>query len=138
MRIGEVAEYAGVGVETVRFYEREGLVRQPQRPAGPRCGGFRVYPTETVARIHFIREAQEIGFSLREIKELLSIQANPNADCGEVQTQARSKLSEVNKKIARLTQMQAALKELIATCPGQSAALSECSVMRALTRGALM
>ena len=70
MRIGEAATCAGVSVETIRFYETEGLIDQPRKPQG---GGFRDYPMATVDRIRFVRQAQEIGFSLREISELLSL-----------------------------------------------------------------
>ena len=79
MTIGKVAGEAGVGVETVRFYERKGLIRKPRRPSN---GGYRTYPSDAVERILFIRQAQELGFSLREIKELLSLQADPATDCG--------------------------------------------------------
>lgn len=135
MRISEAAKAAGVGVETIRFYERKGLVEQPKRPV--MGGGFRFYSGETIERIRFIRQAQEIGFSLREIKELLALRVDPAADCGEVRTHARAKLDEVNRKIASLTQMQGALEELIDACPGHGAALGECSILEALTRGVL-
>jgi MerR family transcriptional regulator, copper efflux regulator len=135
MRISEVAKAAGVGVETVRFYERKGLVVQPKRPV--LSGGFRSYSTEAVERIRFIRQAQEIGFSLREIKDLLSLRVDPDADCGEVRTHARTKLEEVNRKIASLTDMKAALEALIEACPGQGVALGKCSILEALTRSVL-
>lgn len=135
MRISEAAKAAGVGVETVRFYERKGLVEQPKRPI--LSGGFRSYSTETVERIRFIRQAQEIGFSLREIKALLSLRVDPAADCGEVRAHARTKLGEVNRKIASLNVMKGALEELIEACPGQGAALGECSILKALTRSVL-
>jgi len=80
MRISDAAKAAGVGVETIRFYERKGLVAQPKKPI--LGGGFRSYSRETVERIRFIRQAQEIGFSLKEIKELLSLRVDPDADCG--------------------------------------------------------
>lgn len=129
MRIGEAAKAAGVGVETIRFYERKGLVEQPRRPV---LGGFRSYTFDAVERIRFIRQAQEIGFSLREIKELLSLRVDPEADCGEVRAHAHGKLEEVNRKIASLTRMKAALEELIEACPGEGA-LGECSILEALT-----
>lgn len=135
MRISEAAKAAGVGVETIRFYERKGLVEQPRRPV--LSGGFRFYSGKTVERIRFIRQAQEIGFSLREIKELLSLRVDPAADCGEVRTHARTKLDEVNRKIASLKEMKGALEELIEACPGQGAALGECSILEALTRSVL-
>jgi len=135
MRISDAAKAAGVGVETIRFYERKGLVEQPRRPV--LGGGFRSYSEETVERVRFIRQAQEIGFSLKEIKELLSLRVDPDADCGEVRAHARTKLNEVNRKIASLTEMKAALEELIDACPGQGAALGECSILEALTRNVL-
>ncbi len=135
MRISEVAKAAGVGVETVRFYERKGLVVQPKRPV--LSGGFRSYSTETIERIRFIRQAQEIGFSLREIKKLLSLRVDPDADCGEVRTRARTKLDEVNRKIGRLKEMKFALEALIEACPGRGVALGECSILEALTRSVL-
>jgi MerR family transcriptional regulator, copper efflux regulator len=130
MRISEVAKAAGVGVETIRFYVRKGLVEQPGRPHPG--NGFRSYSQQSVERIRFIRRAQEIGFSLREIKELLSLSVDPGADCGEVRAHARTKLNEVNRKIASLKNMKAALEELIETCPGQGVALGNCSIIEAL------
>jgi DNA-binding transcriptional MerR regulator/copper chaperone CopZ len=132
MTIGRLAATAGVGVETVRFYERSGLVMRPSRPT---AGGFRVYDPEAVARIRFIREAQRLGFSLGEIRELLSLRATPGADCRAVRAQAVAKRDEVERKIARLRQMRGALDELIATCPG-GGALRACTILDALERSA--
>jgi MerR family transcriptional regulator, copper efflux regulator len=129
MTISKAAREAGVGVETIRFYERKGLIAQP---AKPKDSGFREYPTETVQRIHFIRLAQEIGFSLREIEELLSLRADPAADCSDVRERATAKLTEVDRKIAQLEQIRGALKELIAACPGRGA-LRACSILEALS-----
>ncbi len=131
MTIGKAARRGGVGIETIRFYERRGLIQQPPRPSG---SGFRVYPEETVQRIRFIRQAQEIGFSLREIEELLSLRADPSADCADVRRQATAKLEEVDRKIAQLEEIRGALYELIAACPG-SGALRVCSIMEALVTG---
>lgn len=132
MRISDAARAAGVGVETIRFYERKGLLEQPRRPV--LGGGFRSYSVEAVERVRFIRQAQEIGFSLKEIKDLLSLRVDPDADCGEVRAHARTKLDEVNRKIATLTKMKAGLEVLIESCPGPGAALGECSILEALTR----
>lgn len=129
MTIGTAAREAGVGVETIRFYERRGLVAQPPKPAG---SGARRYSPETVERIRFIREAQQLGFSLREIAELLALRADPSADCSEVREQASVKLDEVRRKIERLRQIGAALETLIAACPGRGR-LQTCSIMDALT-----
>src|SRR5260370_23444690 len=111
--ISRAAERAGVGVETIRFYERRGLIAQPPRPRS----GYRFYDDTVVERIRFIRQAQELGFSLREIADLLSLRADPAADCGDVRAQAVAKRAEVDRKIAELRQIRSALAELIATCP---------------------
>lgn len=129
MTIGKVARAAGVGVETIRFYERKGLIAQPLKP---RNSGFRDYPMETVQRIRFIRLAQDIGFSLHEIEELLSLRADPAADCNIVRRHAAIKLDEVERKMAELARIRTALKELIAACPGRGA-LRACSILEALT-----
>jgi Hg(II)-responsive transcriptional regulator len=128
MTIGQAAGNAGCGVETVRFYERRGLIDQPPRPAN---GGFRVYPEATVERIRFIRQAQELGFSLAEIAGLLALRADPSADCAEVRDHARAKLDEVDRKIAGLEHLRLALAQIIAACPGQGA-LRSCTIMDAL------
>jgi Hg(II)-responsive transcriptional regulator len=127
MTIARAARAAGVGVETIRFYERRKLIAQPRKPAS----GFREYDAETVTRIRFIRQAQELGFSLREIDELLSLRADPAADCAEVRAQAAAKRDEVTQKIANLERIRAALDSLIATCPG-SGALRACTILDAI------
>lgn len=128
MTISKAAKKAGVGVETIRFYERKGLIKQPPRPMD---GGFRVYPEETVACIRFIRQAQEIGFSLREIEELMSLRADRSADCSEVRERAAAKLEEVDEKLDQLGKIRSALNELIAVCPGRGA-LRACTIMEFL------
>ena len=129
MTIARAARAAGVGVETIRFYERRGLIAQPRKPAN----GFREYDADSVARIRIIRQAQELGFSLREIEELLSLRADPNADCAEVRAQATTKRDEVEQKIAHLERIRAALDMLIAACPGKGA-VTACSILDALTQ----
>ena len=128
MTISKAASKAGVGVETIRFYERRGLIQKPRKP---KDNGYRVYPEETVRRTRFIRQAQEIGFKLREIDELLSLQADPSADCADVRDRAMVKLEEVNRKIVQLENMRSALEELITVCPA-SGALRACSILQAL------
>lgn len=123
--IGKAARQAGVGVETIRFYERRGLIQRPLKAIG---AGIRNYPPETIARIRFIREAQELGFSLREIKDLLTLKSEPGADCSEIKKQAQVKLTEVERKIAQLGEIRAALQALIAACPGRGA-LKTCSIL---------
>ena len=131
MTICKAAKGAGIGIETVRFYERRGLITQPLKPA---AGGFRDYPPETVSRLRFIREAQDLGFSLDEIAELLSLRADPKANCAQVQRRAEAKLAEVRRKIERLQDIGAALDRLIAACPGKGA-LGACSIIESLESG---
>ncbi len=126
LTIGKAAREADVNVETVRFYERRGLIEKP-----PKGEGYRAYTPDQVARIRFIKEAQQIGFSLREIGDLLALRADPAADCSEVRRQALAKLDEVQRKIEQLHAVEAALETLIAACPGQGA-LQACSIMDAL------
>lgn len=128
MTIGRAARAAGVGVETIRFYQRKGLIEQPLRP---RDAGFRVYPEETVQRIRFIRQAQAIGFSLGEIIELLSLRADPSAGSSDVRARSIAKRDEVAQKISHLQKIHAALEELISACPGEGA-VRKCSIMEAL------
>ena len=123
--ISEAARAAGVGVETIRFYERRGLIHRPPKPEGP---GYRVYPEDMVKRIRFIRQAQQLGFSLREIEELLSLRADPSADCSDVRAQAVTKLQEIWRKIEQLQEIGTALEALIAVCPGHGG-LQACSIM---------
>ena len=128
LTIGEAARRAGVGVETIRFYERRGLIDRPQKPQG---AGFRIYLPEQVKRIRFIREAQQIGFSLREIAELLSLEADPSADCSVVRGQAVAKLAEVQCKIAQMQRIGSALEALIGMCPGEGG-LHACTILDTL------
>lgn len=129
MQIGTVAKNAGVGVETIRFYERKGLI---ERPAKPVNGGFRSYPEEVVERIRFVRQAQDLGFSLAEISELLSLRADPSTNCSTVRDRAESKLHDVKEKVARLLAIQSALTDLIEACPGKGPAARRCSILEAL------
>ena len=128
MTIGAAALQSGVGVETIRFYERKGLIAQPPKPSG---AAQRRYPPEIVERVRFIRQAQQLGFALREIQELLSLQADPAADCGDVRRRAFVKIEEVSARIAQLAEIRSALVRLLAACPG-SGALGVCSILEAL------
>src|SRR6266852_4384126 len=98
LSIGQVARRAGVGVETVRFYEREGLLKEPPR----RASGYRQYPEEVVKRIQFIKRAQELGFSLKEIIELLTLRVDPATSSGEVKQRAEAKLADIQRKVEEL------------------------------------
>ncbi|OFV94895.1 MAG: hypothetical protein A3F68_01705 [Acidobacteria bacterium RIFCSPLOWO2_12_FULL_54_10] len=125
--IGEVARYGGVGVETIRFYEREGLIAEPPRKES----GYRQYTQETVVRLRFIQRAKDLGFSLREIKELLSLRIEPLTDCADIQERAEAKVRDIEGKIQTLQRMKKALANLVASCPGRVPA-SDCPILDAL------
>src|SRR6266852_6021638 len=124
MKISELASKAGVGVETVRSYERKGLVRRPQKPRS----GFRDYDGEAEKRIRFIRGAQELGFSLGEIEELLALRLDPRRSCSEVRSSAESKISEIDRKLSTLRKMRTVLVDLTLRCPGDGPT-SECPIL---------
>lgn len=130
MKIGELAKNAGVGVETVRFYEKKGLLDQPPRPAD---GGYRSYPTEAVSQIRFIRRAQDLGFTLREAGELLALKADPSFDCAVVRKRAQGKHREVELKLERLAKIRDSLGQLIQRCP-EHGSITGCSIIGALDR----
>lgn len=131
LTISKAATKAGIGVETIRFYERRGLIDQPPTPPG---SGVRRYSPETVERIRFIKQAQQIGFSLREIQELLALRADPSTDCSDVREQAIAKRNDIQRKIEQLQEIDAALEALIEACPA-CGGLQACSIMDALTLG---
>lgn len=132
LTIGALAERAGVGVETVRFYERRGLVR---RPARPRLG-YRSYPEEAVGRIRFIRNAQAIGFSLQEIKDLLALRVTAGTSCAAVRSRARAKVIDVERRMSDLERIRSALEGLIASCPGRGT-IAACTILEALDSAAV-
>lgn len=109
MRIGELAQAAGIGVETVRYYQRERLVRVPPKPAG----GARSYSDTDVTRLRFIRRAQQLGFSLTEIRALLRLSLT---DCADAQVVARAKLSLVRDKLADLQRLATVLEGVLTQC----------------------
>lgn len=127
MTIGEVAKRSDVNIQTIRFYERKGLVL----PATRSDSGYRQYTDEAVRRVRFIKHAQEIGFSLREVANLLSLQVVTESTCGDVKTQAEEKISDIDEKIRKLEEMKAALGRLVEKCDGVGP-VSECPILEAL------
>ncbi|MBI1914099.1 MAG: heavy metal-responsive transcriptional regulator [Planctomycetes bacterium] len=127
LRIGELARLANVNVQTLRFYERKGLLSAPPR----RLSGYREYPPETVGIVRFIQRAQELGFSLREVKELLALQKVPRATCGDVVVLARHKMDEIDAKISDLRAMRTALASLLKDCTG-TAPIAQCPILESL------
>jgi len=124
LTIGKVARMAGVGIETIRFYEREGLVADPPRKES----GYRQYGPETISRLRFIHRARELGFSLKEIKELLFLRLDPKATCDSILDRAEEKIREVEERIHTLQRMKRALKALAKACPGQGP-VSRCPII---------
>jgi MerR family mercuric resistance operon transcriptional regulator len=110
--IGQVAKAAGVNVETIRFYERKGLIQQPPRKGS----GFRRYEPGVVARVRFIRRAKELGFSLREVSDLLELHVDPSVGCSEVKAVAEAKIADIDTKLQGLLRMRGALAELVGAC----------------------
>ncbi|MBI4403166.1 MAG: MerR family transcriptional regulator [Deltaproteobacteria bacterium] len=130
LTIGQVAQLSGVGIETIRFYEREGLIPEPPR----RESGYRDYPPEVVKRIQFIKKAQELGFSLKDAKELLSLRIKPNTTCAVVKTKASQKIASIDEKIQDLERMKSALAKLTTACD-ERGPISECPILDAVEAG---
>jgi len=123
--IGKLAQRAGVSIDTVRYYERSGLLAPQTRLAS----GYRRYSEAQVARLRFIRRAQELGFSLKDIRELLGL--SKLRDVGRVKRAAERKLAEVEERLAALTRVRDGLATLVATCPGHGRA-ADCPILKAL------
>ena len=115
LKTGELAEKAEVNVETIRFYERKGLLPKPPRMES----GYRAYPEENVQRIRFIKRAQQLGFSLKEIRELLNLRSDSTANCDEMCLLMEKKITEVRGKINDLKHIEKALTELLDNCREQ-------------------
>ena len=131
LKIGQVAEAAGVSVETIRFYEREKLLAEP--PRGP--SGYRAYPEDVVDRILFIRHAKDLGFTLNEIRELLALRVTSNGRCEAVKQRAEKKLVDVEERIRSLQRIRRTLRKLVSDCDGQ-APTSDCPILAVMESGA--
>jgi MerR family copper efflux transcriptional regulator len=124
---GEVAKAAQIGVETVRFYERQGLIAEPPR----RRSGYRQYPPDTVRRLRFIRRAKELGFTLNEIGELLDLRVDPTKSCADLRALAGAKIADLEAKMRDLARIQAALEQVSRACRGKGPT-SGCPILDAL------
>ncbi len=124
---GKLAKDSGVNVETIRYYERRGLLPRPPR----KTSGYRLWPSDTVKRIRFIKHAQELGFSLREISELLSLRTDKTTSCSEIKRIAEEKIADIDQRIRSLMKIRKALKRLSEICPGRGP-VSECPILEAL------
>jgi MerR family mercuric resistance operon transcriptional regulator len=127
LRIGELARQAGVNLQTIHYYERRGLI-----PEAPRTtSNYRIYSEDDARRVHFIKHAQKLGFSLKEIKEMLSLRAAPRAKCADVLKQAEKKISDIDERISALQRMRRALSKLKSECRGDLPA-SQCPILHHL------
>lgn len=127
LSIGAVAKRAGVAIDTIRYYEREGLLPEPTR----RPSGYRSYGEGAVAQLRFIRRAKNLGFTLEEIRELLALSADRQRGVRAVKQRTQRRLADIEARIAELERVRAGLAELIEACPGHGAP-EECPILRAL------
>jgi len=127
LRTGEVAAQAGVNVQTLRYYERRGILKEPER----RPSGYREYPADAVRLIRFIKRAQEIGFTLNEIEDLLRLREDQDSACAEVRSAAEAKIDDIEQKIRRLRAMKRALGVLVASCTTEGSP-RHCPLLEAL------
>ena len=133
LTIGKIARSSGIAVETIRYYEREGLIDKPQRAPS----GYRHYAPAAVQRLRFIRHAKELGFSLREIRELLSLRVRRGTTCADIKRQAQDKIADIERRMASLERMKLALVRLSAACTGKGPA-ADCPILDALEHEGLL
>ena len=126
---GKLAQKARINIETIRFYERKGLLPKPKRTGS----GYRMYSQESAQRIQFIKRSQQLGFSLKEILGLLSLRVDSKKTCGHVKKQTETKLDEINKKIKSLRRIQKALKNMAKSCQGKGPT-SKCPILDELSK----
>ena len=128
LAIGALARSAGVGIDTIRYYEREGLLPQPRR----RASGYRDYDLHAVARLRFIRRAKSLGFTLDDIRELLALSADHERGVRNVKQRAEARVAKLDERIRELQRMRRGLKVLIGACPGRGEP-DACPILHALS-----
>jgi MerR family mercuric resistance operon transcriptional regulator len=128
LTIGQLAKATRVGVETIRYYERRGLLPEPPR----RESGYRQFPLEAVQRIRFIKRAQNLGFSLKEISRLLALSDGQEARCEDVRQFAVEKVREIEMKIDHFTRLKQILSDLVGKCQAKGP-LTDCPIIESLT-----
>jgi Hg(II)-responsive transcriptional regulator len=127
MTIGEFASKAGVNVQTVRYYERRGILREPERTAS----GYRQYDGEALARVRFIRRVPEPGFSLEEIEELLDLRVEASSSCSAIGAKTRARLEDVQGKTRELKRAEHVLEKLAASCAAREPT-ADCPILETL------
>jgi Cu(I)-responsive transcriptional regulator len=128
--IGKLAKQAGMGVETLRYYERRGLITPRHRTQA----GYRLYEPDAIRRLRFIRRAQTLGFTLEEIGDLLAFSDDPDASAGDVKAMTQAKVEDIDRRILDLERMKQALVGLAEGCPGHRATTVDCPILAALNR----
>ncbi|RDZ29699.1 heavy metal-responsive transcriptional regulator [Lysobacter silvisoli] len=129
MQIGQLAKRAGVAIDTVRYYERNGILPLPERQAS----GYRAYDERDVDRLRFLRRAKALGFTLTEIRDLLELSSRRDDDMGGLKAAANEKLADVERKLAELSRVRDGLRQLVDACPGHGA-LQRCPILAALAQ----
>ena len=130
MQIGQLAKRTHVPIDTIRYYESHGILPAPAR----RNSGYRSYGDADVARLHFVRRAKALGFTLIEIRELLTLSSHREDDMAGMKAAAIEKLADVEDKLTELTRIRDGLKALVASCPGHGT-LEQCPILNALAEG---
>lgn len=128
LTIGAVAKRAGVAIDTIRYYEREGLLPVPLR----RASGYRSYGEGAIAQLRFIRRAKQLGFTLEEIRELLALSVDRQRGVKAVKQRAQQRLAAIEQRIVELQRVRDGLAQLVESCPGHGAP-EQCPIVRALT-----
>ena len=129
MKIGALAKCVGIDIQTLRYYESQGLIAEPDRTQS----GYRDYSEEAITHLSFIKKAKLVGFTLKEIKDLLAIQVTKDEHtCQEVKQFTQVKLDEINHKLEELNQIKIALEKIHQTCCGGSETAAHCSILSAL------
>lgn len=134
LKIGKLAALLDVSIDTLRYYEREGLIEPVDRSES----GYRVYDKESARRIHFIKQAQHCGFTLAEIRELLVLRGREKACCGDVRSRAIEKKLQIEHKIRVMRAMSKALDQLIVECADEAQPVKECTIIAALERATVL
>jgi MerR family transcriptional regulator, copper efflux regulator len=127
LTIGQLAKQGGVHLETIRYYERRGILPRPPRTSA----GYRAFSDDALRRLRFIKRAQALGFSLREIEDLLALRARSGRSCVGVQVKAKAKIADIDTKLQELSAMRSALTRLVATCAHRGAT-SACPILESL------
>src|SRR6266852_9314703 len=124
---GELAQQGRVNAETIRYYERRGLLPKPPRTPS----GYRTFDAEAVRRLRFIKQAQALGFSLKEVRQLLALRLDARTSCADVRIRAETKLADIEAKIKMLRAVKKALSKIVTACSGRGP-ISACPILDAL------